>query len=404
MAFMIMKIVVAFAIVGLVVGFRPVTTRSSARYSRLSMAFGLPSSFDSVFQQFGGAKVIEVSVAKVTEVATAAPVVVAAPVVQQVIAVSPSPPATAMSGGEFAAGLGLGLAPYLLIPVLALNSVKGLIKPAKPLPVPVAPTTTVGAYTKSLQDGLNEGIKELFSEQNADTDLTKKGIKLSAAGFASAIALTAVLFLTSGKEESKVVAKPVAPSAVVKIAAPVTAPVKVATPAPVVAAPVAVVAPVVVAPLVAPVVVAAPAPAVVDNSAAENAAADKAATERVASEKAQADKVAAEKVASEKVAAEKVAAEKISADKVAADKVSADKAASDKVVADKVASDKVASEKAAAEAKAAAAKVVAPAKVEKAAVVEYVPVVPKGMEVEKVDLSALNALRVSVVSCSTNSN
>ena len=251
-----MRLVVAIVIVGLVAGFTPKTTRPSARFARLSMAFGLPSAFDSVFQQFGissddTAAVQATSAVVATPAVVAAPV--AAPVVKQVIAVDPSPPME-LSVPEVAAGLGLGLAPYLLIPVLLLNAAKGLIKPAKPLPVPVEPTTTVGAYTKSLQEGLNEGIKELFSENTADTELTKKGIKLSAAGFATSIAFAGILFYTNSvTEASKVITKkPVAPAVIAKVVAP--APV---TAAPVPAAVPAVVAPaVVVAPVVAPVVAA----------------------------------------------------------------------------------------------------------------------------------------------------
>ena len=322
------------------------------------MAFEFtPPSFDSILQKFGG------STTSATTQTTAAPEIVqkivAAPVaaaqsVQKVISVPPVAPSTALSGGEFSIGLGLGLLPYLLLPVLALNAAKGLFKPPKPLPVPVEPTTTVGAYTKSLQEGLNEGIKELFSEQTADTDLTKKGIKLSAAGFGSAIVLTAVLFATTNaKEESKVIAKkPVVPAAIVKIVTtPVVSPISPpAAPVPAVSAP----APAaVIAPVAAPVAATAPVIATSEKAASEKAASEKAASEKAASEKAASEKAASEKAASEKAAAEKAA-----------------------VV------------------KAAVVPVSVPAKVEEKIAETYKPVIPAGMQPDKVDFEALKLLRV----------
>ena len=370
-----MKLVISLVVVGIVVGFAPLPSRSVTRFSRLSMAFEFsPPSFDSFLKQFGGAATSPEQPVTVIEIV--APIPVAPAVVIQVISVPPpSELATALSGGEFAVGLGLGLLPYLLIPVIALSAIKGLIKAPKPLPVPIEPTTTVGAYTKSLREGLNEGIKELFSEQTADTELTKKGIKLSAAGFGTAIALTAVLFATSSaKEESKVVAKkPVAPAAIVKVVTPPTA------------APVApVTAPVTPAAVAAPAVIVAPSPvapsvdsAIIDKTVADKAASEKAAAEKVASEKAAAEKAASEKAASEKVASEKAASEKAASEKAASEKAASEKAASEKAAAVKPA-------------------VTAPASVAP----EYVPSVPKGMEPEKVDFAALKLLRVSTVSCS----
>ena len=398
MAFAVMRLIVAIVAVSIVTGFSPLQSRSLARFSKLSMAFEFtPPSFDSILQKFGG------STSPATPT-TAAPVsvqsVVAAPVaaaqaVQKIISVPPVAPSTALSGGEFSIGLGLGLLPYLLLPVLALNAVKGLLKPPKPLPVPVEPTTTVGAYTKSLQEGINEGIKELFSEQTADTDLTKKGIKLSAAGFGSAIVLTAVLFATSNaKEESKVIAKkPVVPAAIVKIvtppiAAPISPPAApvsaVSTPAPV-----AVVAPVTVAaPAAAPV-------AVIDEKvAAEKAASEKAASEKAASEKAASEKAASERAATDKAATDKAASEKAVSEKAASEKAASEKAASDKAASDKAASEKAASEKASSE-KAVSVPVSVPAKIEQKIAVTYTPVVPAGMQPDKVDFEALKLLRVS---------
>ena len=373
MAFAIMRLIVAIVAVSIVTGFSPLHSRSLARFSKLSMAFEFtPPSFDSILQKFGG------STTSATTQTTAAPEIVqkivAAPVaaaqsVQKVISVPPVAPSTALSGGEFSIGLGLGLLPYLLLPVLALNAAKGLFKPPKPLPVPVEPTTTVGAYTKSLQEGLNEGIKELFSEQTADTDLTKKGIKLSAAGFGSAIVLTAVLLATTNaKEESKVIAKkPVVPAAIVKIVTtPVVSPISPpAAPVPAVSAP----APAaVIAPVAAPVAATAPVIATSEKAASEKAASEKAASEKAASEKAASEKAASEKAASEKAASEKAASEKAASEKAAAEK--------------------------AAVVKAAVVPVSVPAKVEEKIAETYKPVIPAGMQPDKVDFEALKLLRV----------
>jgi hypothetical protein len=440
MTVLIVKLVVALAAAGIVAGFTPLPSRSLTRFSRLSMAFEFsPPSFDGFLKQFASSPATPEQPVAVIEIV--APIQAVPTVVTQVISVPPSEPASALSGGEFAVGLGLGLVPYLLIPVLALSALKGLIKAPKPLPVPVEPTTTVGAYTKSLREGLNEGIKELFSEQTADTELTKKGIKLSAGGFGVAIALTAVLFATtSAKEESKVIAKkPVAPAAIVKVITPPAAAPAVPAAAP--AAPAA--APVAPAVVAAPAVIVAPAPvapkvdsAVADKAAAEKAVVEKAVAEKAASDKAVAEKAAADKSASEKAAADKSASDKAAADKSASEKAAADKSASDKAASDKAASDKAASDKAAAEKaaadksasdkaasdkaaaekaasdKAAAEKAASDkAAAEKAVAVKavvaapapvqvdptYVPSVPKGMEPEKVDFAALKLLRVSEV-------
>jgi hypothetical protein len=373
----IVKLIVALAAAGIVAGFTPFPSRSLTRFSRLSMAFEFsPPSFDSFLKQFASAPVYPEQPVTVIEVV--APIQTVPIVVAQVISVSPSEPPSALSalsGGEFAVGLGLGLVPYLLIPVIALSAVKGLIKAPKPLPVPVEPTTTVGAYTKSLQEGLNEGIRELFSEQTADTELTKKGIKLSAGGFGVAIALTAVLFATtSAKEESKVIAKkPVAPAAIVKVITPPAVPAVAPVAPAVVAAPAVIVAPAPVAPKVDS--------AIVDKAAAEKEVADKAASEKAASEKAASDKAASDKAVAEKAASEKAAA---------------DKSASDKAVSEKAASDKAASDQAIAE-KAVAVKAVVAAQAPVEEDTAYVPSVPKGMEPEKIDFAALKLLRVSIV-------
>lgn len=139
----------------------------------------------------------------------------AAPVVQKAISVAPSSPAT-LGTNDIAAGLGLGFAPFVIIPAILFSSLKSLIKPAKPLPVPVAAKVTKGAYIKSFAEGSKEGLKEFFSGGNTpENELAQKTLKLSGAGFGSAVLLSAILLTTSGgvKEVAK---KSVSPAPIVK--------------------------------------------------------------------------------------------------------------------------------------------------------------------------------------------
>lgn len=210
--------------------------------------------------------------------------VVAAPVekVQKVIEVPSTPPTTALSAPEAFLGIGLGLAPYLAIPFILFNAVKGLLKKPKPLPVVEVQKPKVVPYTKSLGEGLKEGIDELLSGKSTeDLDLTRKGIKLSVGGFSVAALFTGLLLvLNGGNTETKEVPKATpsvaqtkapapAPVPVVKAPAPAPVPVVKPTPVPVpvvvpVPAPVPVVIPApVVVPPPAPVVVPAPVPVVV---------------------------------------------------------------------------------------------------------------------------------------------
>jgi hypothetical protein len=142
----------------------------------------------------------------------------AAPVVQKTISVAPSPPA-ALETNDLFAGVGLGLAPFVIIPTILFSTLKGLIKPAKPLPIPVKAKVTKGAYIKSFAEGRKEGLKEFFSGSGAENDLTQKTLKLSGAGFGSAVLLSAVLLSTSGSVK-EVAKKAVSPSPTVKTAAP----------------------------------------------------------------------------------------------------------------------------------------------------------------------------------------
>jgi hypothetical protein len=144
----------------------------------------------------------------------------AAPVVQKTVSVVPSSSAgfiAPIGTNDFFAGVGLGLAPFVIIPAILFSTLKGLIKPAKPLPVPVKAAVTKGAYIKSFTEGSKEGLKEFFSGAGSENDLAQKTLKLSGAGFGSAVLLSAVLFTTSGSV--KEVAK-VSPTPTVKIVQP----------------------------------------------------------------------------------------------------------------------------------------------------------------------------------------
>jgi hypothetical protein len=144
------------------------------------------------------------------------------------------PPAIASSTDVFL-GIGLGLAPYLAIPIILFNAAKGLFKQPKPLPVVETPQPKVSPYSKSLGEGLKEGFDELLSGKSTpDLELTRKGIKLSVGGFTVAALFTGVLLALNGgeKTETKVVAP--APVKVAPAPKPATAPVpaKVVTPSP----------------------------------------------------------------------------------------------------------------------------------------------------------------------------
>jgi len=205
--------------------------------------------------------------APVKEAVPSKPAVVATP--PSVIAVPPTP-ASSLPSFEFIAGLGLGLAPYIVVPVLAFNALKGLVKEPKPLPVVEVKPPKVNPYSKPIAEGLKEGVEELISGKQS-----RRGILFSLAGFGSAAVLAGALIATAPVPEVPKVAQtvtsksgdaaktPVSSSAPVKAApAPVTpskapAPVVIPTPAP---APVVIPAP---APVVIPAPTPAPAPVVV---------------------------------------------------------------------------------------------------------------------------------------------
>lgn len=126
------------------------------------------------------AAVVAKPAAPVVQKSTPAPVVQkAAPTVVKSIEVAPAS-ASSLSSGDFAAGVFLGLAPLVVLPVVLLSAAKGLLGKPKPLPVPEAPKVKVQPYNKALGDGAKEGIDELLSGKvTPDLELTRKGIKLS---------------------------------------------------------------------------------------------------------------------------------------------------------------------------------------------------------------------------------
>eukprot|EP01039_Chlorochromonas_danica_P000511 gene511-550_t len=114
------------------------------------------------------------------------------------------PTATAASAGDFIAGIGLGLAPFVLIPVVAFNFAKKLVSQAKPLPgaVEAGKAPKVKPYSKSLKEGAKEGIEELLSTKSTtELNLSRKGAKIAIGSFTLAALLTGVsAFVPSGEE------------------------------------------------------------------------------------------------------------------------------------------------------------------------------------------------------------
>jgi len=193
----------------------------------------------------------------VKEAVPTKPAVVASP--PPVIAVPPTS-ASSLPSFEFIAGLGLGLAPYIVVPVLAFNALKGLVKEPKPLPVVEVKPPKVNPYSKPIAEGLKEGVEELISGKQS-----RRGILFSLAGFGSAAVLAGALIATAPAPEVPKVAQTVTSTAPVKAAPASKAPAPVVVPAPASKAPAPVVVPApapVVIPAPAPVVVPAPAPVV----------------------------------------------------------------------------------------------------------------------------------------------
>jgi len=97
-------------------------------------------------------------------------------------------------------GIAIGSAPYLVIALLAAGAVGGFKKP-KPIS---GPKITKGAFTKPINVGAKEGIDELLSGKvTEELELSRKGIKLSLAGFGAAAAGAALLIASQSKPEVK---------------------------------------------------------------------------------------------------------------------------------------------------------------------------------------------------------
>lgn len=252
MAALFFQLVIAFAMLGMVVGFMPTSIRSSTRFAGKLMMTDVSSLEAKLAAKMeakavSAAKVVKVekkveskvagkkaSPAPKTATATVkktSPVVTAtkkpmevfaplspkevkveavktvavpsvptyksksAPVAQKVVSVAPTAPDGPLSSTDALTGVGLGLAPFLLLPGLLLQG----IKKAKPLPVEAPPAPKTSVFDAPLLDGAKEGIAELFSgAKTEELELSRKGLALSAAGFATAAALTAALVIGAG--------------------------------------------------------------------------------------------------------------------------------------------------------------------------------------------------------------
>lgn len=103
---------------------------------------------------------------------------------------------------EVFGGVALGLAPFIIIPAVAYSAFKSKLQKPKPFPSEaVNPPTPprVPRYTKSLKEGMNEGIEELRSGKSTpEVNLIRKGIKINLAGLGAAAVVGVALFLNQG--------------------------------------------------------------------------------------------------------------------------------------------------------------------------------------------------------------
>jgi len=160
------------------------------------------------------------------EIKKVEPVIAAAPVTKTVTSTSVPVEANAIT-----TGIALGSAPYLLIALVAASAAGGLLK--KPKTVITGPKVTKGAFTKPINVGAKEGIDELLSGKvTEELELSRKGIKLSLAGFGAAAAGAALLLASSSQNTQVAEVKKPAPAPVVK-EAPKPVEVKKEAPAPV---------------------------------------------------------------------------------------------------------------------------------------------------------------------------
>merc|ERR1711988_797759 len=138
--------------------------------------------------------------------------------VKAVVSVPPTPAPGALSGSDYALGVGLGVAPLIVIPALIISAITSGIKKPKPLPTP--PPPKVKPFDKPLSESASEGIADLFSG-NVD-DVTKTNINLIIGGFGVA-ALGLVLNSFTVKVPN-VPSNPNPPPVVKKVEAPKPAP------------------------------------------------------------------------------------------------------------------------------------------------------------------------------------
>lgn len=106
-------------------------------------------------------------------------------------------------------GIGLGTLPFILVPVVLFNSVKGLIPKPQPAaskaPAAAPVKAKVQTYTKSLAEGAKEGYAELASGKSTpELDDTRRAYKIVGASFAVAIATAAFSFLFNGGNSNEV--------------------------------------------------------------------------------------------------------------------------------------------------------------------------------------------------------
>lgn len=131
--------------------------------------------------------------------------VVATPAQTKAQIVVPDPTSPSVGAGDYLAGIGLGLAPYLAIPIIAANALKRFVKKPKPLPVEAPKPTKVTPYSKSIGEGAKEGIDELLSGKvTPDLQLIRKTIKLSGGAFAIATVLGGALLVINNGENTEV--------------------------------------------------------------------------------------------------------------------------------------------------------------------------------------------------------
>jgi hypothetical protein len=133
---------------------------------------------------------------------------------------------TSLSPLEVCGGVALGAAPFIVIPAVAYSVFKSKLQKQKPFPSktveqPVPPK--VPRYTKSLKEGMKEGIEELKSgKPTPEVKLIQKGLKINLAGIGATALVGVALFLNQGLNgpQSAVFRGPPDGQQVAKVSAP----------------------------------------------------------------------------------------------------------------------------------------------------------------------------------------